>query len=207
MENVVIVLIILLLIGILVLIGLLFYFGHRFLKLREVEAKLKLDQKNELQQSEKQIPTEENKSKPPKKQMDPELLKALRAKRPEPVMALYCVDHPEEISKGVCAISGDSFCEHCLTKQGDIRLAKKYLDLYLDNEWVQVIMFANTEGNQDQKDRIMKLKKHLWQNESLPMIVQWHYKINVEDDQIEEYTVILARKDDQEVIQKELSFK
>jgi hypothetical protein len=146
MDNLIIILIIALIIFIGILIALLAYFGHRFLKLRELEAK----------NGDRPKTTEAS---PLKTTMKPEVLEALRAKKEEKKTSLYCVDHPEEFAKGRCAISGESYCEHCLTKQGDVRISKKYLDLYLDNEWVEVSMIPNDDENIDLKERILKMKK------------------------------------------------
>jgi len=179
--------------------------GFKFLKLKETS----LQQKNPRTSSTSKKSAEELLTEilPVKnKKLDPELLTSLRAKKFEKAPNIYCVDHPEEFSSGKCAISGDSYCEHCLTKQGDIKIARKFLDLYLDNEWVEVVMIGNDKENKDIKDRLYKIKKSLWDDESLPVIVQGHYKINVEADEIEEFIVVLTRVDDLEYVKKELEF-
>ncbi|MBC77937.1 MAG: hypothetical protein CME64_18165 [Halobacteriovoraceae bacterium] len=190
MENLLLTLVIVLLLALIGVIGLLVWTGHRYLKLQE--------QKNE----------------PKKDAQEPEVLQT-RPKAPSDVLksirtqlktGLYCVDHEDQVATGHCAISGEAYCEHCLTKQKDIKVAKKFLDLYLDSEWVEVAMMANAEVSQDAVDRLVKVKRCLWEENSLPMIVQGHYKINVQNDEIEAFTVIIARKEDCDYIQKELSF-
>lgn len=200
-NNLLLILVIILILAILVMIALIGYFGYRFLKIREKEAGKKSDDET-LPAKTVLIPEVVRHS----KDVSPELLKSLRARKEEPRPGLYCVDHPDEIAKGLCAISAEPYCEHCLTKQGDVRISKKYLDLYLDNEWIQVVMIQNNESNQDLKDRIMKVKRSLWTEKSLPLIVQGHFKINVQEDLIEEYTVVMSRVSDKDFVQKELSF-
>lgn len=200
-NNLITILVIVLIIAILILIAVLAYFGHRFLKLREMEAANK-----EVHVATKTSPILPKEKKQHYKEVSPEILKSLRAKKEEAKKSLYCVDHPDEFSNGKCAISGEPYCAHCLTKQGDVRISRKYLDLYLDNEWDQVKMIPNNDNNKDLKKRIMKIKKELWDSKSLPIIVQEHFKINVEDDEIEEFTVILSRVEDKAYISKELSF-
>jgi len=200
-NNLISILVIVLIVAILILIATLAYFGHRFLKLREQEAANKITNTNSLDQSEMKI-----EPKVRKKEISPEMLKSLRANKEQAESSLYCTDHPEEFSNGKCAISGESYCAHCLTKQGDVRISRKYLDLYLDNEWEQIKMFECDEENLELKKRVLKIKKELWMDENLPIIIQEHFKINVEDDEIEEYTVILSRQQDKEYISKELSF-
>lgn len=199
-TNLITILVIVLIIAVLILIAVLAYFGHRFLKLRELEAA------NKKNPSVESAPKESKTQSRNKKNVSPEVLKSLRAKKEEAESSLYCVDHPEEFSNGKCAISGESYCAHCLTKQGDVRISRKYLDLYLDNEWEQVKMIPNNERNKDLKKRIMKMKKQMWEDEHLPVIIQEHFKINVEEDEIEEFTVVLSRVEDKDYIAKELSF-
>jgi hypothetical protein len=133
-----------------------------------------------------------------------DLLKALRSKKTQG--DLFCIDHPKTHSSGICAISGEYYCEECLIKQDDIKLAKKYADIYLDNKWVQVFMFPNTGIAPESIDTIVETKKQLWQKQSVPLIVQGHYKINVDTDDIEAFTVVMSREEDFENIKEKLSF-
>lgn len=199
-SNLLIILVTVLIIFIMVLIGLLAYFGHRFLKVKELEAAKNISAyKSMATQKDSNVQQIE------KRKINPELMSALRAKKEEVEQSLYCVDHPDEFAKGKCAISLEPYCEHCLTKQGDVKISRKYLDLYLDNDWVEVLMVPNDAHNSDVKERILKMKKSMWDSQSLPLIIQEHYKINVQDDEIEEYTVILSRVDDEKYVKKELS--
>lgn len=202
-TNLITILVIVLIVVILILIATLAYFGHRFLKLRELEA---ANRNISAEQPIKKPIKKERKTQLIHKKVSPEILEALRVKKEEAEKSLYCVDHPDEFSNGRCAISGESYCAHCLTKQGEVRISRKYLDLYLDHEWDQVKMIPNNEHNIDLKNRIIKVKKELWDSENLPIIIQEHYKINVEQDEIEEYAVVLSRVEDKDYVSKELSF-
>lgn len=198
MDNLLIALVITLLISVIILIGVLTYFGNRFLKMKKQEQE-RLNPKSISTDNELESPETH-------KVISPELLSALRSGKKQETHALYCNDHPDEVSSGKCAISGDAYCTHCLTKQGDIRIARKYLDLYLDNEWEEIYMIPTDKKNSELKDRLMKVKKDLWNKESLPVIIQGHYKINIHEDEIEEFIVVLTRNEDIEHIKNELSF-
>jgi uncharacterized protein YneF (UPF0154 family) len=204
MDNLLVILVIVLLISVIILIGVLAYFGNRFLKMKELEKNNPAVNNQTLEKTK----SEDIQIDSPKthKEITPELLTALRSGKKENVHALYCSDHPEEVSNGKCAISADSYCAHCLTKQGDIRIARKYLDLYLDNEWEEIYMTPSDDKNTELKDRLFKVKKELWDEKSLPVIIQGHYKINIQEDEIEEFIVVLTRNEDKEYIKKELSF-
>ena len=202
------------------MIALLAYFGHRFLKLKEIERNSTkvLDTSNDR---DVRLLMERN--------VDPELLNALRANDPRDKftsienhekfdtnklvnqslaqnLASVCVDHPDAPALKKCAITDQSYCEHCITRQLDVWVAKKYLDVLLDSEWEEMFMLPDTKGHHDVKTRLKKIKTELWETKGIPLLIQGHYKINVEDDKIESYTVIKARTEDLKLLRKELSF-
>ncbi len=106
----------------------------------------------------------------------------------------YCVDHPSEVSVGVCSISGFRYCQHCLKVFQNIKFGKKYLNVYLSSEWEDFMTIAKNDGFEDVSPAIIELKKKLWENEHIPVIVQSHFKINLGDDSIEAFTVLKGRK-------------
>lgn len=186
--------IILLLIGL--LITYLVYFGQRFLKLQEKKM-AEMEKQNsgltldELVKSGK---------------ISKELAQLHQQSKAEAnTVARVCSDHPDIPAYKQCALSGEYLCQNCITKQSDVWVGKKYMDLYLDTNWEELLMISNTEDNKDSIQKIMEKKRGLWEGESLPVIVQGHYKINVENDDIESYMVILVRPEDRERVQRELS--
>lgn len=202
MEKLLLILVTALLAALLTAIGILLWLGHRFLRLQE-EQRSKKSQDIPQDTSENQFQGDKSDVEVKPKRAGADILKALRSNQGA---GLYCSDHPDMMAVGQCAISGESFCEHCLTNHQDIRLAKKYLDLYLEGDWQEVVMLHNQDISQDAAERIVKVKSGLWRKEGLPIIVQGHYKINVQNDEIEAYTVVIARKDDVDHVRKELSF-
>jgi hypothetical protein len=200
-EQLIFVLVAILLLITLVVIGVLVYFGHRFLRLKELE------RLNQIQKSTKETMEEIQDLKQVDKTVDPELLKALRAKHKDTEhLASVCVDHPDEPAVKRCAISGDPFCEHCITRQNDTWVARKYLDLFLDSDWEELMMLPDHKTEHDVKTRLSKMKSDLWKKKGIPVIIQSNYKINVEEDEIESYTVVVVRQEDRNYVKKELSF-
>jgi hypothetical protein len=106
----------------------------------------------------------------------------------------YCVDHPSEVSVGVCSISGFRYCQHCLKVFQNIKFGKKYLNVYLASEWEDFLTIAKEDDFEDVSPAIIQLKKKLWDVEQIPVIVQSHFKINLGDDSIEAFTVLKGRK-------------
>ncbi|MDA8792384.1 hypothetical protein N9N67_04015 [Bacteriovoracaceae bacterium] len=118
----------------------------------------------------------------------------------------YCVDHPDQIGIGVCAISNELYCEHCLVQFDTFKISKKFQNLYLAYNWVQVYSVPEkSDGSRDLIQKIWKIKDSIWQENEIPIIIQGQYKINVENDLIESYIVILSRQDDQEFLENKLA--
>lgn len=107
-----------------------------------------------------------------------------------------CVDHPENNAKGICSMTDDPYCELCITKEKDVRIARKHLALLLDHEWQSVHFINNEEVGMTKLNELYRVKKDIWQNEDIPLITQRQYKINIENDQVEAYTMVMGRKSD-----------
>jgi hypothetical protein len=118
----------------------------------------------------------------------------------------FCIDHPELPAKGLCSISDKVYCELCLTKEDDIKIARKFLNLYLDNEWESLYFLNNEQTGADKLNEFIRVKKQIWNEEKLPVITQKQFKINIEDDQIEAFTMVMVRSTDKEYLSKRLEF-
>lgn len=117
-----------------------------------------------------------------------------------------CVDHPELPAKGQCAISGQIYCELCLTKENDVKVARKYLNILLDSKWEHIFMLHNERVGADKINELMRVKRNLWEEQELPLITQKQFKINIEIDKIEDYTAVMAREQDSERVKRMLDF-
>ncbi len=189
LETIIIAVAIVLLLVIILLVAMMIYMGVQFLKLKEQQ--FKNHHATSLENS---------------TGMNPELLASLRKTQKLIKNENYCIDHPDQMSEGVCAISGDYFCLHCLKNENGIKIGKRYLELYANAQWQQVVMLPADVGNNDLYERILKIKQEMWQKKQLPMIVQGHYKINIQDDSIESFTVIMGRVEDINTLQDQLTF-
>ncbi len=200
MNTMIISLLIVLILLLFILIVVLAILGNRFLKIKE--SQVNISQNTDSSKVDSQ--TDKQKTKVEKRKVSPEILEALRSKGVDKsqINSVYCNDHPDVYSNGKCSISLEPLCEQCLSKQGEILVGRKYLDLFLESEWEELFMIKQ---DKDVKDRFLKTKKELWENDQLPVIIQGHYKINVQDDNIEEYIVVLARPEDKDVVKR--SFK
>lgn len=185
MENVLIGVVALLVILVIALLVVVIIFLFKFLKIKEQELNL-----------------------PPKEKYSPEiqnLITELSSKKQD-IGAQFCVDHDELPAKGICSISDQAYCELCLSKEGDIKLARKYLNLYLDHEWKDLFILNDEDLGPDRLNDLIRIKKDLWAKSEIPLITQKQFKINIEKDRIEAYTLVKARVNDSDSIQNKLSF-
>ena len=192
METALFVIIIILCVILILLLGVVAYFLYRYLKLKESDkSSLKKDATKSL---EKRMPLEMRE----KVNEAQKLTKSL--------VGQFCIDHPENSAKGNCSISNEYYCELCITKEKDVRIARKYLNMFLDTEWKDTFFFNNSEIGTEKLNELFRVKVELWKDKSIPVITQQQFKINIETDDIETYTVVMTREEDQGVIDGRLGF-
>lgn len=193
MENLLLVIVILLAIILILLLVVVCYLLFKYLKLND-------SQQNCVSQSE--VSYEDKIPESIKKQID-----AAKSKRiKESIEGQSCVDHPENPAKGKCSISGEAYCELCITKEKDVRIARKFLHLFLDNEWENIYFVEDMLVGEDKIKQLMQIKMDIWNNEGTPIITQKQFKINIETDEIETFTVVMTRPEDSESVKSKFSF-
>lgn len=201
MENLLFAVVILLCIILVVLLAVVVFFLFRFLKIKEKA----LLSKNEAGNN--NITLKHKGSNFIPSVVHTEMVEAKKYIQQNPsASGSFCIDHPELPAKGICSISDEAYCDLCITKEKDIRMARKYLNLFLDNDWLELFMINNNSTGADKLNETMRLKRELWRDSQIPVITQKQFKINIESDEIETYTVIMGRENDQDTIQEKLSF-
>ncbi len=138
----------------------------------------------------------------------PEVANAIAMAKQNKDMAVsqFCIDHPELYAKGVCSICNEPYCELCITKEMNVKVARKHLDLILDSKWEMVHMLQNEETGPDKLNELFRIKKSLWRESQTPIITHRQFKINIETDQIETYTFVQVREQDLAEIEPQLKF-
>lgn len=192
MEKALFIIVIILCVVLIILLGVVAYFLYRFLKSKESTLNSVQDQQ---EKSLEQRMPEEVKAKVAHAQS---VTKSLEGR--------FCIDHPEMPAKGICSISGDQYCELCITKERDVRIARKYLHMFLDTDWKQSYFFNDAQMGEQKIEELMRVKSQLWRNKEVPVIAQKQFKINIENDDIETYTSVLTREEDKSLIESRLGF-
>lgn len=193
MEKLLFIIVIILAVILVLLLGAIVYFLFRYLKIKEANSEegTALDKDHP---SFKKIP----------KEVKENIQSAKESKKQ--LVGSFCVDHPDLAAKGRCSISDDLYCELCLTKEKDVKIARKYLSLFLDHDWPTVYMLNNEKVGADKLNELMRVKKELWKEKEVPVITQRQFKINIENDEIETFTVVMIREIDQEVAKLRFGF-
>lgn len=193
MEKILFAIVILLIVILIVLIGVVGYLLLKYLKLQEQR---QARPNHGVSSYEDKMP----------KEVKEQIEKARSQKQLDSVHGQFCVDHPENMAKGKCSISGEPYCELCITKEKDVRIARKYLHLFLDNTWENIFFIEDEILGEEKLAKLMDLKKEIWSNDGTPIITQKQFKINVETDMIETFTVVMARPEDSEMVKSKFSF-
>lgn len=105
-----------------------------------------------------------------------------------------CVVHQKEPSEGSCAICNQYFCQSCLKPQQSLLFCREHVSIYLSSSWAEVHSVKSNPHDPEAGVELVDWKKRLWDAENIPAIIQTHYKINVDGDQIESWVVLLARE-------------
>ncbi|MBD64218.1 MAG: hypothetical protein CME62_03370 [Halobacteriovoraceae bacterium] len=194
METLLVVLIIILLVFMIILLGVVGFLFFKYLKLNQSLSNPALQDQSKVSVAEDRMPDEVKK-------------KIEQAKRQKQTMqGQFCVDHPENPAKGKCSISEEPYCELCITREKDVRISRKFLHLFLDSEWENLYFLDDDVVGSDALERLMKIKKVMWQEKGTPVIAQKQFKINIENDEIETFTVVMVRPEDKEAVNSKLSF-
>ena len=198
MEKFLYIVIIILAIALIVLLAAITVFLFRYLKIREAE------KKENFIGGVKGFSANALSSKMPKEVKD--AIDQSKEVKFEGAAGGFCVDHPDLHSKGMCAISNKLYCELCLTKEKDVKIARKFLNLFLDHKWPVKYMINNSNVGADKLNEVMRVKKELWNSSQIPVITQKQFKINIETDDIETFTVVMIRDKDKVITEQRFGF-
>ena len=190
MENILFILVIILALVVIVLLAVMIYFIAKFLKLRDSQQQPQTLSSGFEDKMPKEVRSE---------------VEAAKASK-ENMLGKFCIDHPDLEAKGRCSISDEIYCELCITKENDVRIARKFLHLFLDSEWKNTFILNNEDVGADKLNELMRVKKEIWSGHSIPIITQKQFKINIESDKIEIFTVVMSREQDEVMIEKRFGF-
>jgi len=118
-------------------------------------------------------------------------LRQIKPQRPD----LFCPNHRDEPGETVCAICDKLFCASCIKDFKTLHFCKEHLPLIMNYEWDEVYTLKTSSHDPERGVRLYDLKKEIFERENLPAYIETHYKINVDQDHIETYLVIFAKRE------------
>ena len=197
MENVLLTLVIVLLVLLVFMMGGAIFVGWRLLQKKSTPPELSVED-NEIPSA--KLPDLERLHPEVQKRM----LEAQRIKARLHAEAT-CHVHPKEPSEGACAICDQYFCKSCLKIHGNLLFCREHVAIFLNAPWSEVHSVKSTPQEPEAGVAVVEWKKKIWEQESIPLYVQTHYKINLDGDQIESWLVVFARELDAPQVKKQLA--
>ena len=118
-----------------------------------------------------------------------------------------CSIHTDLPASGLCVICSESFCHTCIKTHNNLSFCKKHLELYLVNQWKDVVSVKTSPQSPEEGHYLYDFKEYLW-SKDIPTLIQTKYKIDIHQDRIESYVTLIGREEDYETLkQEEASFK
>ncbi|GAB4013080.1 MAG: hypothetical protein Fur0010_09560 [Bdellovibrio sp.] len=165
------------------LIGILAYFVHKLLS---------------KENSQKSLPIEDT---PLISSPENKFKKIKKIEAPDP--KFVCAFHPERDPVGVCAICEQSLCESCLREWEHLNFCSEHLKTYAENKWEYITNEQTTPTTVEKSAYIYDFKRALWKD-SIPTFIVTHYKIEIENDNVESYVQLFVRTQDSQKLKLKL---
>ena len=153
-------------------LGFVVYFSLKFHK------KDKYSSKNPIQKN------------PEKKEVGP-VIQPAKA----PLSVGMCDTHPNARANGHCAICEKLLCEDCNMESEKLHFCPEHYALFTENDWELLQKVKTTPDTTEESAHLFEFKNDKWKNEKVPLYVEIHYQINIENDQIESDVALYALKD------------
>jgi hypothetical protein len=118
------------------------------------------------------------------------LVEKVKPKRRE----LFCPNHPDEPGEANCGVCDQLYCSTCIRPFKSMHLCKEHLALVMNNEWDEVLTLKTSTKDPEQGVKLYDIKKKIFKEEHIPIYIETHYKINVDQDYVETYLVLFALK-------------
>lgn len=117
---------------------------------------------------------------------------------------LFCPNHPDEPGEATCSVCDHLFCKACIRPFKSMHLCKEHLPLIMKNDWEEVLTLKTSTEDPEQGVKLYDVKKILFREQNIPMYIETHYKINVDQDYVETYLVLFAMKQEMSQVKEKL---
>lgn len=118
---------------------------------------------------------------------------------------LFCPNHPDEPGEVTCGICDHLFCKACIKPFKSLHFCKEHIPLIMRHEWEEVLTVKTSTQNPEEGVELFEAKKRLFRDQKIPTYIETHYKINVDQDYIETYLVVMAIRENVDSVKNYLS--
>ncbi len=115
-----------------------------------------------------------------------------------------CAVHEESRAVNVCAICGTQLCELCVREDENIVFCPEHFKTYVDHKWVEISNVRTTADTPEASAYVYEFKRKIWKREGTPSFIVTHYKIDLDNDQIESYVKLMVREEEETDLSKKL---
>ena len=134
----------------------------------------------------------------------PKKTKGAESSQPDNLSVGMCDTHPNNRANGSCAICEKLLCEDCNMMSGKLHFCPEHFNFYNKNTWIEVDRVKTTPETTEKSGYLFSFKKEKWQNKNIPLVIEIHYKINLDNDQIESEVGLFCTEGYKTEIQEEL---
>ncbi len=127
-------------------------------------------------------------------------------KRGKGEQTFFCQNHLETPATTVCRICEKVFCEACTKEHNNMLFCIDHFNLFIKNEWEEVDSVVTSPHDSTHTMYLYNFKNQLWEEEKIPSYIQTHYKINVDNDQIESHIKLYAQKKISTLLKTKINF-
>jgi hypothetical protein len=120
---------------------------------------------------------------------------------------IFCQNHKKEPGEVTCGICGLHFCPSCVKPYKSLHFCKNHFPVIMKNEWTEVFTIEASAESPHEGVNLYETKKSLFENKNIPTYIETHYKINVDQNNIETYFVLFSIKSDVDEVKSFLKFK
>jgi hypothetical protein len=123
-------------------------------------------------------------------------LEKVKARRVE----LFCPNHKDEPGEVSCAICDQLFCNGCIKPFKSLHFCIEHIPLIMRHDWTEVMTVKTSTQDPEEGVRVYAAKKKIFEEKDIPTYIETHYKINVDQDYIETYLIVLAIAENAELV-------
>jgi hypothetical protein len=115
----------------------------------------------------------------------------------------HCSVHDDLAAVAACAVCDEYFCSDCLRQHENLYFCSTHLHMFLDGAWKEYDSIQTSPEDPERGVRYYELKRKLWKEKNIPMVILTHYKIDIDTDTINTFLKVLVRDLDLKSVQKE----